>query len=133
MTAFSDYLEDQIINRWLRNTAGAGVPANVYVSLHSADPGDTGASELSGNAYARVAVSTTGGFSAPAAGATENAAEILFPVATPAGQGTATHFGIWDAATVGNLLFRGVLTASKVIATGDRFRFGPGTLDIALD
>ena len=33
---------------------------SVYVSLHSADPGTTGASEITGNAYARVAVASSG-------------------------------------------------------------------------
>lgn len=135
MTALSDYLEAQIINRWLRNTAGASPPANVYVALFTAAPSDSGGgTEVSGNAYARQAVSTTGGWSDPGAssGATDNANDITFPAATPSGWGTITHVGIFDAVTAGNLLFHGALTASKVVNANDVFKFLAGQLDITL-
>lgn len=134
MTAISDYLEAKIINWALRAAAMGTAPANVYIALHTADPGDTGASEVTGNAYARVAVSTTGGWSDPGAtsGATENAAAITFPQATPAGWGTVTHVSVWDAATAGNMLFRGALAASKTVAANDRVEFAAGALDISV-
>lgn len=45
MSAASNYLENNIINATLR---GAAFPtsAAVYVSLHTADPNDTGANEV---------------------------------------------------------------------------------------
>lgn len=36
-----------------------GSTGSVYVSLHSGDPGETGANEINGNAYARVAVAVS--------------------------------------------------------------------------
>lgn len=78
-----------------------------WISLHSADPGLTGASELSGNAYARVNASAA--FGAAALGVASNNVAIDFPAATPAGWSAATHFGVFDAATAGNFLYGGKL------------------------
>lgn len=133
MAAISDYLEAQVINHIFRATAIFAAPANVYIALHTADPTDAGTgAEVSGGAYARVAVSTTGGWTAPtAAGLTDNVAAIVFPTATAA-WGTVTHVAIRDAATAGNLLFYGALTASKVVGSGDVFQFAIGALDVTL-
>jgi len=51
-------------------------------------------------------------------GQTSNNGAITFPSPT-ASWGTVTHFGIFDAASSGNLLFHGALTASKTINSGD--------------
>ena len=135
MAAMSDYLEAQVLNHIFRNTAIFTPPANIYVALHTADPTDAGSgTEVSGNAYARQAVSTTGGWTDPGAtgGALENVAAITFPIATPAGWGTITHVALRSAVTAGNLLFHGALAASKAIGAGDRFEFAAGALDISL-
>jgi hypothetical protein len=90
-----------------------------YVSLHSADPGTTGASELSGGTYARVAVS----WSTPASGATSNtgALTINIPAST-----TAAYFGVWSALTTGTYYIGGAL--SPTITTGT----SAGTVTIAV-
>ncbi len=133
MAAFSDYLEAAIINHIFRNTAIFTPPANVYLALFTAAPSDSGGgTEVTGGSYARKAVSTTGGWNAPGVGGlTDNAATQTFVTAT-ASWGTITHFGIFDAATAGNLLFHGALTASKVVGSGDTFQFEAGGLDINL-
>jgi hypothetical protein len=41
--AISNYLEDKIIDHMLRNQAFSP-PTTVYASLHTGDPGETGAS-----------------------------------------------------------------------------------------
>lgn len=101
--------------------------ASAYVSLHTADPSNAGGSEVTGGAYARqsVAFSNTGTNPTVAA----NTALITFPTAS-AGWGTVTHFGIWDAATVGNFRGAGALSASKVVISGDIARFAIGALTI---
>lgn len=133
MTAFSNYLEEKIVDWSLRATAMGSAPASVYVALHTGDPGETGANnEVSGNAYARVQV--TAGFSAHgAAGPTSNSAEILFPTATPAGWGTVSHWSIHDASSAGNCLYKGALTTSRNVQADDSFRFAAGALQITLD
>ncbi len=123
---------DNRLNRF-RGTATPAVPASHYISLHSADPGLTGASELTGNAYARMAVSSAvGSWGAPATnGAVRqitNTNLISFPAATPAAWSAATHFGVWDAATAGNFIRGNVLDAPKTAGIGDNIKFDPGAL-----
>jgi hypothetical protein len=68
-----------------------------YVSLHSADPGDTGASELSGSPYARIQA-TVG---AAANGTRNLSSDVLLDV--PGGS-TVSYVGYWSAATGGTFL-----------------------------
>jgi hypothetical protein len=51
-------------------------------------------------------------------GTTRNSVAVTFP-APSANWGVVSHFAIYDAATTGNLLFWGALTASKTINNGD--------------
>ena len=133
MAAFSDYLEQAILNHIFRNTAIFTPPANVYLALFTAAPSDSGGgTEVSGGSYARKAVSTTGQWSAPGVGGlTDNINAQAFVTAT-ASWGTVTHVGIFDAASAGNLLFHGALTVSKTVGSGDTFQFSAGDLDITL-
>lgn len=136
MSQISDYLEQKLLEHIFLNS-GLAVPANVYVSLHTAPLLDDGTgTEVSGGSYARQAVSTSGGWTAVAvngtAKKTDNASIILFPTAS-APWGTVTHFGVWDAVSAGNLLFRGTLSASKVVGSGDTIRFAAGQLVVNLD
>ncbi|MCC6311373.1 MAG: hypothetical protein IT345_10705 [Trueperaceae bacterium] len=133
MAAFSDYLEDALVDHIFRGTAFTA-PTTIFVSLHSADPTDAGGSEVTGTSYARVGV--TSGTAAWAAtsgtnGLTDNLAAITFPQAGGT-WGTVTHVGLYDAASAGNLLFGGALAASKAIGTNDTFEFAIGDLDITL-
>lgn len=134
MTAFSDYLEAQILNHIFRNTAIFAPPANVYIAAFTAAPSDAGGgTEVSGGSYARKQVSTTGEWTAPdASTGTENVNVLTFPEAT-ANWGTITHIAIFDAATGGNMLFWGALNASKVINSGNVLEFTAGELDVILD
>jgi hypothetical protein len=127
--SMSDYLENIVLNLTLRNTAYAQ-PATVYVALHTADPTDAGTgAEVTGGAYARQAIA----FNAAAGGSiTGPTADITFPTAT-ANWGTITHFSIRDAATGGNQLFHGPLANSKVIQTGDIFKFLSGSISVAIN
>jgi hypothetical protein len=75
--------------------AGAGTfpAADPWISLHSLDPADTGASELTGGGYARQQTA----FGAAAAGTLSNTGAITWSV--PAGDVVA--WGAWDAVTAG--------------------------------
>lgn len=134
MAAMSDYLEAALLNH-LRGTTFPAVPTNFYVALFSTATDDaSGGTELSGNGYARVAVSpATGSWSAPGVGGnTTNAVEIAFPAATGSPWSAATHFAIYDAVTTGNRYYHGALTASKTAAVGDVIRFAIGALSITV-
>ena len=63
---------------------------------------------------------------------TDNINEQAFAAASGGSWGTVTHFAIFDAATAGNLLFHGILTASKTVNDGDVFRFTATSLSITL-
>lgn len=137
MPGKSDYLETTLLNSVLRGVAfPAMTTGSNYVSLHTADPTDAGTgTEVSGGAYARVAVSrATGSWAAPADNVgsqrTSNVAAVTFPNPTAA-WGTVTYFGIFDAITGGNLLYSGALGTSRTIAAGDNApSFAAGTLTI---
>ena len=93
--------------------------ANLYVSLHTADPGVGGAQTTNETAYTnyvRVAVArTTGGWDAPAAAATANAALIQFAQCGASGA-TLTHVAIGTAAAgAGLVLYAGALSSSLAI------------------
>jgi hypothetical protein len=127
MAAFSNYLENAVINAVLRNTAYTS-PTTVYVGLFTSDPTDAGTgTEVSGGSYARKAMT----FGAPSNGASSNNAAVEFDQAT-ASWGTVTHMGLFDALTSGNLLFHGALTTSKTIDTGDVFKFATSSLSVTL-
>lgn len=68
----------------------------VYASLHTADPGATGTSEVSGGspAYARKAIT----WNAAAAGALDNNANPVFDVPLTT---TVAWVGFWSAVTAG--------------------------------
>jgi hypothetical protein len=126
MAEMSNYLENALINGTLRAT-NYTAPTTVYVSLHSADPGDGGGNEISGGSYARKAVT----FGAPSNGVSTNSADVTFDQATGS-WGTITHIGIQDALTSGNLLYHTPLTTSKTIDTDDVFRIVSGQLSVTL-
>ncbi|MHC2108979.1 phage tail fiber protein [Methylobacterium sp. CM6246] len=67
-----------------------------FVSLHTADPGSTGASEMTGTGYARTAVT----WGASAAGAKQG---VGAKQTVPAGK-TVAFLGMWTAATGGTFL-----------------------------
>lgn len=122
----SDYLENRVLDCFLRNTAAAQT-ANVYVALFTVAPTDAGGgTEVSGNAYARqIAV-----FDAAASGATQNTSLIAFPAATPGAWGTVVAAAIFDAVTGGNMLYWFDLDANKTVGAGDVFQFAAGAIDI---
>jgi hypothetical protein len=99
-----------------------------YVSLHTADPLDTGGSEVTGGAYARQGpITFANAGNNPTV--SSNSSIITFPAAT-ANWGTVTHFGVWDAATAGNFRGSGALTTSKTVNNGDTARFVANALTI---
>lgn len=118
---------------------GSATPGNLYISLHTADPTETGdqtTNEATYTSYARVAVarSTAGWTSALADPATvTNDALITFPTAT-GGSDTITYFGIGtDASGAGTLLFSGALDASLAVSNGITPEFAISALTVTAD
>lgn len=94
---------------------------NLYVSLHTADPGEAGdqtTSEATYTSYARVAVARTSGGWTVTANSVSPVADISFPAGT-GGSGTVTHFGIGTASSgAGKLLYSGTVTPNIVTGNG---------------
>jgi len=127
MTALSNYLENALINATLRGQAYTA-PSTVYLALFTSDPTDSGTgTEVTGGAYARQAIT----FGAPSNGSSSNSADVLYPTATAA-WGTITHFGIYDAATAGNLLYQFPITTAKTIASTDQLKVSAGDITVTL-
>jgi hypothetical protein len=117
----------------LQNSAAAG---SFYISLHTADPGESGTqatSEVAYTGYARVAVARTAGGFTRTVSTVANTALVQFGQCT-AGTATATHFGIGtDSTGTGNLLLKGALNASLSISNGIQPQFAAGALTATVD
>lgn len=104
----------------LQNSVAAG---SFYISLHTADPGETGTqttSETAYTGYARLAVARSGAGWTVAGNTVSNAAVLTFGTCTAAPGAAITHFGIGtDLTTAGNLLFSGALGSSYTPAVSN--------------
>jgi hypothetical protein len=126
----SSYSADNVLN-WLKGTAFPVVPANTYVALLTTAPTDragTSAVEVSGGAYARQAIASSGWSSISTSGTgtttiyqISNSSVINFPTAT-ASWGTVVGIALYDALTLGNLLAYGDLTSSVAVGSGSTFQ-----------
>jgi hypothetical protein len=133
MSAMSDYLESQLRAHIFR-TASFTKPTTLAVALFTAAPSDAGGgTEVTGGSYARVSVNpldTNWTAASSTDGVTTNTSAVTYAAPT-ATWGTVTHFGIYDAASAGNLLGWGALTTSRVISNGDAApSFAAGALSI---
>lgn len=133
---FSQYLAQQTLN-WFRSSQLDLPPTNLFISLHSADPGRSGASSDVTTAVAggRGTLSTAN-LSAPVQSALpgggfqiSNTAPVLMTSNAP-GAATLTYFGVWDASTGGNFLAYGVLSTPVSAQVGDVLQFTTGQLII---
>lgn len=133
---------NNVIDLILRGTAIADLAENdstspnadVYLSLHTADPGVGGAqttNEASYTGYARLAVDRTGtGWDAAASGATSNSALAQFAECT-AGSATVTYVAIGTASSgAGKVLWAGALAASRAISAGIQPQFAAAALTV---
>ena len=123
--------ENDLLNLILRAVAIANIAdnaatsplTNLYVALHTADPGEAGdqtTSEVPATGgYARVAIArTTGGWTASTVGSCSPAAQINFPAMT-AGASSAMFFSIGVAASgASKILYSGSVSPAIPIQNG---------------
>lgn len=110
--AFSSTVANDIANYVTRGTAPTSLTTPIKSSLHTADPGATGASEVSGGSYARQ----TSGYNAASGGVAALAATLSF-TSMPAA--TVTHYGLWDSTGTPKFLQGAALSSSKTVGSGD--------------
>ena len=106
----------------IADNAATSPLTSLYLSLHTADPGEAGnqtTSEISYTGYARKAVArTSGGFTVSGASATL-AADNDFPKMTGGTGGTVTFFCVGTAASgTGKILYSGAVSPTIAVSTG---------------
>ena len=105
----------------LADNAAASPLTNLYIALHTSDPGTNPAqttNECTYTGYARVASPRTSAEWVVTGNSVSNTTEISFPIAT-GGAETATHASIGTAASgTGKILWSGALSPNIVIASG---------------
>lgn len=110
--------------------------SNLYVSLHTSDPGDAGdqtTNEATYTGYARVTVSRSGTGWTVSGGSAINAALLQFPQCT-GGSNTITHVGIGIASTgAGQLIYSGALSSPLSVSNLIQPQFAAGSLSITED
>lgn len=131
MSGLSAYTQNAILN-WLKGTAMPAAPAAVYVGLFNGDPTDAG----SGGAEVTTTVRTAGRVAAAFGSITgntsmANSADVDFGAA--AGAATVSHFGLFSAASAGQLLASGALASSQSIVATNLVKFATGALTVTVD
>lgn len=123
----SSYLRGKVIDHTLRAVTYPA-PSAVYVSLHTSDPtiNGTPATEVSAGWYARQTLTLA---SQTIAGQTSNSNTVTYNGVTGS-SATVTHFAIWDASTLGNMLYFGPLSSAKTFNLTDVPSWLPGQLAV---
>lgn len=105
----------------LADDASVSPLTDLYVSLHTGDPGEAGdqtTSECAYTSYARVAVARTSGGWTVTANSVSPVANVTFPAAT-GGTETATHWAVGTASSgAGKVLYYGTISPNISISNG---------------
>jgi hypothetical protein len=140
----SNALETALLQLVFNATTFNGIAENdttspntdLYVSLHTGDPGEAGTqttSEAAYGSYARVAVVRSASGWTVSGNAVTNAALVQFPQCT-SGSETITHVAVGLASSGSTtVLYKGALSASLAVSSGIQPQFAIGALSIAED
>jgi hypothetical protein len=133
----SNITENDLMEFIFKGTAPSwNAATNLYLSLHTADPGEAGnqaTSEANYTSYARVVVPRSGLGWTVTANQALNAALLQFPQCT-GGSSVATYVGVGTAASGnGQLLYSGALSSSLSISPGIQPQISAGALVVAED
>lgn len=124
MARVSTTLANAVLNALL-NATSFSLAGDPYVSLHTGDPGTTGANEVTGGTYTRQQVP----FNAAASGSAKNTAAISYTLMPTA---TVTHIGIWSAVSAGTYYIGGALAASIGVSSGNTLSLTAEHITVAL-
>jgi hypothetical protein len=133
MAGFTNYAEGKILDHIL-GTASYTFVSNMYLGLFSAAPTDAGGgTELNYSGYSRVNIQSKFGTATGTPRTKTNNVPIVGSNVNTSGAQTATHVGIFDANSGGNLICWAALNSSQVINVGCKFSFATGTITIGCD
>ena len=129
MAGKSDTFENDLLKLIFNATAIANMAdnaatsplTNLYVALHTADPGEAGTqttSEATYTGYARVAVARTSGGWSVSGSSVSPVAAINFPACT-GGTNTITHWSVGVASSgATKILYSGTVTPNISVSNG---------------
>jgi len=130
MANLSNYAENKVLDHLFKNTSYTS--PTVYIGyFNNSITDDSVPTEVTGNGYARVEISSKMG--SAASGSISNTSAITFPAASGGDHGVITAIAIFDASSSGNMIAYGDLTTSKTISDGDQLNIAIGNLTISLD
>lgn len=114
-----DTFENDLLNYLFKGTSISGLGSTLYVSLHTASPGETGdqtTNECSYTSYARVGLGAAGW--TVTTNSVSPASTISFPTAT-GGTATITHAAVGTASSgTGKILYYGTVTPNISVSSG---------------
>lgn len=134
---FTDYYSAHVLDMLLRNDSSSPVFVYYYaLSTTTPNPNGTGFTEPVGGSYLRIAKTRASPFGSAVSGSPStiqnSSSEIRWPLATGS-WGTVTYWGIFDAASGGNLLCYGPLTSSVSVVAGIQALFAVNDLVITME
>lgn len=125
------YFRNCVADNIFRCDNSTPLPTSLYVGLSKTEPTVAGSNVTepdSSAGYARVKLD---GLSEAENGEVTNAAAISFPEST-ADWGVITHYGIFDAASDGNLLMFGSLSKSRTVESETVMTISQNTLSLSV-
>ena len=128
------YYEKKMLNHTLLNEPYTP-PTQLYLALFTADPGREGSTvnEISDPAYARQPIAFMAATDDPTSGSyCQNALNIGYSQATM-NWGHVVYGAIMDAATGGNMLYKGPFDVPKEVLEDDFFEIPAGEIKVVED
>jgi hypothetical protein len=120
--SISNYAELKLLEHVTGKTSFT-MPSNVYLKLHTGDPGE----DATSNAATETTRKVTSWAAAASGSIATNATVEWTNVSTTE---TYTHWSMWDNSTGGNALWKGALSASAAVTAGDTFQITSLTLSL---
>jgi hypothetical protein len=120
--SISNYAELKLLEHVTGKTSFT-IPTNVYLKLHTGDPGEDCTNNAATEATRKITAWATAASGAIATSATVEWTNVSTTE-------TYTHWSMWDASTAGNPLWNGALSASAAVTSGDTFQITSLTLSL---
>lgn len=128
--------ENDVVKFMFNNVAMPSYGSNLYMALHTADPGEAGnatTNEATYGSYARVAVSRDSGGFTVSNNQAQNTALVQFPQCT-SGSETVTHVSITTASSgASQILYKGALTQSVAVSAPIQPQFNASAFTVTED
>jgi hypothetical protein len=129
MASLADYAANKVLDHITGKTSFTKPTA--YLALFTVAPTNAGGgTECVYGGYARK-ITAGADWNAAASRSVANAGSLAFPQCTSGGE-TAVAAALFDAASAGNMLAWGVLTASRAIVVNDTPTFAAGVIVLSV-